>query len=177
MAARGVAKRYAQAVFDLATEAGAQDVWLDDLTTLANVAEDPVAGEFVASPNVSTARKREVIDQLLPGESKQFARNLAYMLIERNRFEIAPTMLEVYRDLVLRAQGIAIADVTTAVELTAPERQQVRDQLAGIVGSQIDLRLHVDPSIIGGLVARIGDQLIDGSVETQLRSMRAALAR
>jgi F-type H+-transporting ATPase subunit delta len=177
MAARGVAKRYAQAVFELASEASARDQWLDDLTTLANVAEDPVAGDFIASPNVSAARKREVIDRLLPGDAKQHVRNLAYMLIDRNRFEIAPAMLEVYRDLLLEAQGIAIADVTTAVELTASEQQQVRDQLGKIVGRTIELRLRVDPAIIGGLVARIGDQLIDGSVLTQLRNMRAALAR
>jgi F-type H+-transporting ATPase subunit delta len=177
MAARGVAKRYAQAVFDLANETGTRDAWLDDLTTLANIAEDPVAGDFVASPNVSTARKREIIDRLLPGNVQQQVRNLSYMLIDRNRFQIAPDMLEVYRDLLLEAQGIAIADVTTAVELDAAEQQRVREQLAGIVGRTIELRLRVDPTIIGGLVARIGDQLIDGSVQTQLRSMRAALAR
>lgn len=177
MAARGVAKRYAQAVFELASDADTRDQWLDDLTTLANVAEDPVAGDFIASPNVSATRKREVLDQLLPGDGKQHVRNLAYMLIDRNRFEITPAMLEVYRDLLLESQGIAIADVTTAVELTASEQQQVRDQLGKIVGRTIELRLRVDPAIIGGLVARIGDQLIDGSVLTQLRNMRAALAR
>jgi F-type H+-transporting ATPase subunit delta len=99
------------------------------------------------------------------------------MLIERNRFEIAPDMLEVYRDLLLAAQGIAIADVTTAVELTPAEQEQVGQQLADIIGRKIEMRLHVDPSLIGGLVARVGDQLIDGSVSTQLRAMRAALAR
>jgi F-type H+-transporting ATPase subunit delta len=177
MAARGVAKRYAQAVFDLATESGSQDAWLGDLTTLANAGSDEVAGQFLASPNVSAQRKREVIDRLLPGTTKQHARNLAYMLIERNRFEIAPDMLEVYRDLLLAAQGIAIADVTTAVELTPAEREQVGQQLADIIGRKIEMRLHVDPSLIGGLVARVGDQLIDGSVSTQLRAMRAALAR
>jgi len=177
MAARGVAKRYAQAVFDLATESHTQEEWLDDLTTLANIVEDPVAGEFIVSPNVSTARKREVIDLLLPREARQHVRNLAYMFVERNRFEIAPDMLEIYRDLLLTAQGIAIADVTTAIELSDVEQQAVREQLAGIVGRQIEMRLRVDPAIIGGLVARIGDQLIDGSVQTQLRNMRAALAR
>jgi F-type H+-transporting ATPase subunit delta len=177
MAARGVAKRYAQAVFDLATETGRQQQWLADLTVLANAATDRVVGEFFSGPTVSEPAKREAIDKLLPDATQQQARNLAYMLIERERFEALPEMLEVYRDLLLAAQGIAIADVTTAVELTPAERQEVQQQLSAIIGKQIELRAQVDPSIIGGLVARVGDRLIDGSVETQLRSMRAALAR
>ena len=177
MAARGVAKRYAQAVFDLATETGQQQQWLADLTALANAAADPVAGQFFSGPTVSEAGKRQAIDSLLPGANQQQARNLAHMLIARRRFEALPEILEVYRDLLLEAQGIAIADVTTAVELSPTESRDVQARLAAIVGKQIELRPRVDPSIIGGLVARVGDRLIDGSVETQLRTMRAALAR
>jgi F-type H+-transporting ATPase subunit delta len=177
MAARGVAKRYAQAVFDLATETGQQQQWLADLTTLANAASEAVVGEYFSGPTVSEEDKRAAIDSILPGASRQQARNLAYMLIERRRFEALPEMLEVYRALLLESQGIAVADVTTAVELTPAERQEIQQRLAAIVGRQIELRTRVDPAIIGGLVARVGDRLIDGSVETQLRSMRAALAR
>jgi F-type H+-transporting ATPase subunit delta len=176
MAVRGVSRRYAQAVFELATETNTRDAWLADLTTLAQAGSDPVARAFFEGPNVPQRSKRAAIDQLLPGESRQFARNLAYMLIERQRFEILPEMVEVFRDLLLDAQGIAIADVTTAVELTAAERQMVASQLAGIVGKTIDLRTHVDPAMIGGLVARIGDRLIDASVLSQLRQMRQAMA-
>jgi F-type H+-transporting ATPase subunit delta len=177
MAVRGVAKRYAQAVFDIANENGTHQMWLADLTRLAAAASDPVTGEFFTGPTVSAARKREAIEQLLPGPDKQLARNLANMLIERRRFDILPEMVQVFNDLLLDAQGIAIADVTTAIELTPAEQEQVRRRLAQIVGKQIELRLRVDPALIGGIVARIGDQLIDGSVLTQLRSMRAALAR
>ena len=177
MAIRGVAKRYAQAVFDIASEAGTRDRWQADLTTLANAASDVVAGEFFTSPNVSEQGKRAAIDRLLPGDTQQYVRNLAYMLIERHRFDILPELLSVYGDMVLDAQGIAIADVTTAVDLTAAEREQVREQLHQIVGKQIELRTTTDPSLIGGLVARIGDRLIDASVTSQLQQMRAALAR
>lgn len=177
MAIRGVAKRYAQAVFDIASEAGTQDQWQADLTTLANAASDPVTGEFFTSPNVPEQGKRAAIDRLLPGEAKHYARNLAYMLIERDRFDILPELLAVYGDLVLDAQGIAIADVTTAVDLTAAEREQITSQLQQIVGKQIELRTTTDPSLIGGLIARIGDRLIDASVTSQLQQMRASLAR
>ena len=175
MAGRGVAKRYAQAVFDIATEEQAHEQWLGDLSTLASAASDPLGGEFFSAPNIPQASKRQMLDTLLPGEIRQEVRNLGYMLIERRRFEILPDMLEVYRDLMLDAQGIAIAEVTTAVELTAEEREQVKSQLKSIVGKDIELRTHVDPAMIGGLVARIGDQLIDASVTTQLRHLRSSL--
>jgi F-type H+-transporting ATPase subunit delta len=177
MAARGVAKRYAQAIFDIASESGNYETWLADLKTLADAADDRVAGEFFTGPNVPDARKRQAIDQLLPGVDKQLARNLAYMLLQRQRFDILPEMTVVFRDMMLESQGIAIADVTTAIDLSAIEREQIRQQLGAIIGKEIELRTRVDPSLIGGVVARVGDQLIDGSVISQLRSMRAALAR
>ncbi len=177
MAIRGVAKRYAQAVFDIASESGTQDQWQADLTMLADAASDLVTGEFFTSPNVPVQSKRAALDRLLPGDARQYARNLAYMLVDRDRFDILPELLAVYGDLVLDAQGIAIADVTTAVDLTAAEREQIRAQLQQIVGKTIELRTTTDPSLIGGLVARIGDRLIDASVTSQLQQMRASLAR
>lgn len=177
MAIRGVAKRYAQAVFDMATESGTQDQWLADLITLVDAVSDRVGGEFLTSPNVSELDKRAVIGQLLPGDERRYARNLAVLLVQRRRFDVVPELLEVYRDLLLQAQGIAIANVTTAVDLTPAEREQIRTQLQQIVGKEIELRATTDPSLIGGLVARIGDRLIDASVTSQLQQMRASLAR
>jgi F-type H+-transporting ATPase subunit delta len=177
VAARGAAKRYAQATFEIARESGTEQQWLDDLTTLANAAGDPSIGDYFTSPNVAVQDKLNALGQILPGADQQLARNLASMLVQRRRFDILPELLEVFRDLVLQAQGIAIAEVTTAVELTADEQRAVQAQLAQVVGRQIEMRTRVDPSMIGGLVARIGDLLIDGSVESQLRNLRASLAR
>jgi F-type H+-transporting ATPase subunit delta len=177
MAARGVAKRYAQAVFELAQHEGTVDQWLVDLARLAEAANDPVVGGFFGDPNQPLKVKLDSIQKLLPNLNQQEALNLGRLLVTRRRFEILPELLAVFRDLALEARGIAIAEVTTAVELTPQEQQDVSERLAKIVGRTIELRTRVDPSIVGGLVARIGDQLIDGSVATQLRNMRAALAR
>jgi F-type H+-transporting ATPase subunit delta len=177
MAVRGVAKRYAQAVFDIANESGRHEQWLADLTTLASAADDRVAGEFFTGPGAPDQSKRRAIEQFLPRPEQQLARNLAFMLIQRRRFDILPEMVEVFRDMMLEMQGIAIADVTTAVEMTAAERASVERHLSAMAGKQIELRTRVDPTMIGGIVARIGDQLIDGSVLSRLQDMRAALAR
>lgn len=176
MASRGVAKRYAQAVFGMAEEDGTHEQWLADLSRLANAIDDPLVGELFKSPNVSLERKRAAIAALLPGDDHKLVRNLANMMADRNRIDSAPLMYEVYRDLVLESQGIAIANVTTAVEMTPAEEQQVRVGLQRIVGREIELRTAVDPEIIGGMVARIGDRLVDGSVVSQLNRLRLTIA-
>jgi F-type H+-transporting ATPase subunit delta len=177
MASRGVAKRYAQAVFGLAEESGSHDQWLADLSRLANAIDDPTVGEFFKSPNVSIERKRGAVSALLPGDEQKLVRNLANMMADRHRLDSMPLLYEVYRDLVLEARGFAIADVTTAVEMTPAEEARVREGLKQIVGREVELRMSVDPDIIGGMVARVGDRLVDGSVVTQLNRLRMQIAR
>ena len=177
MASRGVAKRYAQAVFGLAEETGTHDQWLADLGRLTSAIEDPMVGEFFKSPNVSSERKRSAVAELFPGEDQKLVRNLAYIMADRHRLDSAPLLFDVYRDLVLESRGIAIANVTTAVEMTSAEEARVREGLKSIVGREVELRTAVDPDIIGGMVARIGDRLVDGSVVTQLNRLRLQIAQ
>ena len=173
--ASSVARRYAQAVLGLAKEKGNLDGWAADLATLdAAMAEESVAA-YLDSPNVAQSRKLEMVDYVL-ADAQPEARNLARMLVERNRLRIVPDLYRMYTEGVLAERGIAVAEVTTAEPLTAPEQAAVQDKLAEIAGKQIELRMRTDPAIIGGIVARIGDQLIDGSVVNQLRQLRARLA-
>jgi F-type H+-transporting ATPase subunit delta len=81
-----------------------------------------------------------------------------------------------FDEAVLAENGIALVDVTTAEELDAAGQELVRAQLGRLLGKNIQLRLHVDPDIIGGVVAKTGDRVIDGSVVNQLRRLRARLA-
>jgi F-type H+-transporting ATPase subunit delta len=173
--ATGAAKRYAQAVFSLAKERGTIDRWLDDLAVLNDLMSDPAAAEFFDSPKASEADKLRVVDEVL-ADAQPEARNLARMLVQRGRMSIIPELAQLYGHRVLEERGIAIADVTTAEPLGPREQEMIRQQLSRLVGKTVQLQLHTDPSIIGGLVARVGDQLIDGSVISQLRRLRARLA-
>lgn len=177
MASRAIAKRYAEAIFDLASEEDRRDAWQEDLNRLALAANDEVASVFFASPNVEPEQKVAVLEEYLPGSADTEVRNLARILISRRRFEAMPQIAAIFRDMVLEARGIAIAEVTTAIELTDDEMQSITSRLEGLIGQQLEVRPKVDPDIIGGFIARIGDQLVDGSVRSQLRNMRAALAQ
>lgn len=173
--ASSAAKRYAQAVFDLAKERGTLDAWQADLNGLAQLAGDPLAANYLANPSITRERKFALVDRVLANGQPE-ARNLAHMLIERERTGDVPRIAELYEDMLRAERGIAVAEVTTADPLAPATEALVRDRLQKLVGKQIELRVSVDPSIIGGIVARVGDLVIDGSAVGQLRKLRARLA-
>lgn len=177
MVVQVVGRRYAEAIFDIASESGNEAEWLDALESLAAAAGEDETRAFFANPAISDQQKESAFTAILPANVDQEIQNLARMLIRRRRFNHLPDILEAFEVMWLRAQGISIADVTTAVELTDAEQQYVSTQLGRIVGTDVRVRSHIDDAIIGGIVARIGDQLIDGSVRTQLRDLRSTLGR
>ncbi|MBA3378308.1 MAG: ATP synthase F1 subunit delta [Chloroflexia bacterium] len=173
--ASGSAKRYAQAVVELAREKGSFDVWQRDLGSLRAVVSDADARSFLENPSVKASDKNQVVDSVL-ADAQPEARNLAHMLIERRRTGIIQDLADLFDEAVLAENGIALVDVTTAEPLDEAGQELVRDHLGRLLGKRIELRLREDPDIIGGFVARAGDQVIDGSVVNQLRRLRARLA-
>jgi F-type H+-transporting ATPase subunit delta len=172
--ATGAAKRYAQAVFELAKQSERLDQWEADLARFGELMTDARAAAHFANPNVATAEKQELLDSVL-ADAQPEVRNLARMLLHRHRLEIMPDLFRLFSEAVLHERGVAIADVTTAEPLAEAEQTTVRAQLSHLVGKDVQLKLRTDPAIIGGIIARVGDQLIDGSVVNQLRRLRARL--
>ncbi len=173
--ASSAAKRYARAVLDLAKEAGTLDAWRADLARLTSLMTDPASAYYFNSPSQSTEQKRAMLNRVM-AEAQPEARNLALLLLERNRLGIIPELARIYEDGVRAERGIVVAEVTTAEPLDEQEEAMVRDRLSSMLGKRVELRLETDPEIIGGIIARVGDLLIDGSVINRLRQMRARLA-
>jgi len=173
--ARGAAKRYAQAVLSLAKERGTFDAWQTDLAGLSALMSDSGAASYFASPNATEARKIELLDQVLVNGQPE-AKNLARLLLERDRLNDLPAIHKLFEDGIGAERGIVVAEVTTAEPLGAVEQALVKERLAAMTGKQVELRLAVDPEIIGGIIARIGDVLVDGSVLSRLRRLRTRLA-
>ncbi len=173
--ASSASKRYGRAVYELAKETGTVDAWQQDLEVLAAIINDPDTGTYLQSPKVREAQRLTLLDGALK-EAQPGARRLAEMLVKRQRLDIAPDMLEVFNHLQLEDDGVAIADVTTATPLDADSENLVEQQLSELIGKKLQVRYHVDPAIIGGLVAQVGDTLVDGSVSGQLRRMHDRLS-
>jgi F-type H+-transporting ATPase subunit delta len=171
----GAIKRYAQAIFELAREGDAFDAWQHDLDTMAQLVADEQGRQLFENPKVDTAQKYAVAERLLRPRVRPEALNLARLLIGRDRFAQADRLAVAFTELVREHRGIAVAEVTTAVALDEVATEDVRRRLGAMMGKQVELRPRVDPSIIGGIVARVGDYLIDGSVTGQLSRLRARL--
>lgn len=175
MPSGGAVRRYAQAVFEMADEQGTLALWERDLSALAGAFADAQVAAYFESPQVPTAQKVDTANQLMGADAQPLARNLVGLLIERGRIGALPRLYADFHDRMLERQGIAVGEVTTAVPLGPEELALVRQRLAAVVGKDVEIRTVVDPEIIGGIVARVGDQLIDGSVIGQLRKLRERL--
>ncbi|MCL4458558.1 MAG: ATP synthase F1 subunit delta [Chloroflexi bacterium] len=170
-----VGRRYARAIFDLALEKGDFDKWLADLQTICNLLRDAEIGSFLANPEVSFTEKKEVVDTALPG-LEQTRRNFVYLLFEKRRIGEIEVIVEEFQRLINQQRGLEIAQVTTAIPLSETMAAAVARSLSELTGKQIVLSCTVDPGIIGGIIAKIGDRLLDGSVVGRLESLRKQLS-
>ncbi len=174
MAATG--RRYAQAAFELATEYGSLDRWEKDLAQVAEVLGDSDVMSFLDAPQVSDDAKLDGIGKLL-ADVEVLVRNTVNLMTVNRDIAKFTDMHRVFSDMADERRGVARADVVTAVPLDSEQRGQLAAGLAKLVGrGEVIITESVDPEIIGGVVARVGDRLIDGSTRTQLRAMRDSLA-
>lgn len=169
------ARRYAQAVFKIALERDELDRWSEDLATLSMLLEDGEFARFLDAPQVTFAVKHEAIRNALGGIVSPLAVNLLALLASRNLAAIVPQVQEQYQHLLDAHRGIARAEVVSAVPLSESQRRKIAEFLKGIAGKEVRLAARVEPQIIGGLVARVGDRVIDGSTRTRLQALRRTL--
>ena len=172
--ASGATKRYVQAIVEIARETQSFDAWERDLQRLGAMASDQQTAAFLQNPSVQIAEKKKAVDVILKNAQPE-ARTLAYLLIDRQRTGIIPDLVDAFNEAVLAEKGIVMADVTTAEPLDDKMQAAVRERIGQLVGKKVELRMHTDPEIIGGLIARIGDEVIDGSVQARLRRLRTRL--
>lgn len=168
------ARRYGEAAFQIASEQGTEEAWSEGLAAVAALFSDPNADSLLSSARVSYEDKAAFVRRALEGVDP-LVLNLALLLVQRDRHSLGPQVREAFQELADARRGIAHAVVTTAVPISDAEAKAVADKLSEISGARVVVEMEVDDSIIGGLVARIGDKLIDGSTRSQLESLKRRL--
>jgi F-type H+-transporting ATPase subunit delta len=168
------AKRHAQALFKLALERNEVDKWRDELRTIATTLSDPQLVIILENPKIHLSEKERLIQKCLP-ELSQLATNFVYLLIAKQRLGILSQTVTEYEHMADALQGLEHAKVTTAVPIDDEEQKKLSERLAAITAKRVSLTTEVDPSIIGGFVARIGDTLIDGSTKAKLEALKKRL--
>lgn len=173
----GVAYRYASALFDLARESEALDrVEADVAAVRALVEESADLRRLMASPVFSAAEQIRALDALLQkAEITGLVANFIKLAARNRRLFAVPDMLKVFGQLLAAHRGETVAVVTSAEPLSPSHLDALREALAAKAGGSIKLETHVDPSLIGGLVVRLGSQMIDTSVRTRLQSLKHAM--
>ena len=169
------AKRYARAAFDIARDRGEIDAWERDLRTLAGVVASAEAFQFVASRQVAREAKESFLARAA-GDLTPLVWNLVRLLNSKGRLALLPQIAESFQELSDEHRGIAHAQVLTAVKLSDEEEQAMARRLSELTGKQVTVHPHEAPEILGGVVARIGDELIDGSTRSKLESLKRQLA-
>jgi F-type H+-transporting ATPase subunit delta len=170
-----IARRYAHAYFDLAKQARDIPGWRRSLEQVVSMLSHPDVVAALHDPRIPQHERVRVVSELLK-DVQPPARNLARLLVERGRAAVLPQVLERYDVLADRESGVLRAEVVTAVPVNEQLEERIRRQLAERLGGDVQTTVRQDPSILGGLVIRIGDRVIDGSVRTRLQQLQAALA-
>ena len=174
MARRFYARRYAQAVFDIAREKKELDRWQSDLDKVGDLSGDATVMALFENPKVRFEDKAKLLSGQL-GDINPLALNLVYLLVAKGRLSMIGDIAGEYRRLLDGYRGIERAEVTTAIALDDKDVARLEEQLGAVVGKKVVVKTKIDSRLIGGIVAREGGKLLDGSTLSKLAAMRKAL--
>jgi len=168
-------KRYAQAVFEIALESNKLKEWQSNLGKVAQLTLDTEFAALTENPKIPFEVKEKLVREIL-GKINPMALNLVYLLIAKGKLKDAGQLADEYERLLNDHYGIKSAEVTTAIALDYTEREKLSHHLEAIVGKKVNVKIQVNPDIIGGFIARIDDSLIDGSIRNKLEMLKKSLA-
>ncbi len=175
---RALAQRYAAALADVAMAQNAGEKVQNDLAAFAGLlAESTDLQNFLASPAAARTSKEAVIEKLVSRlGASQTLRNFLFVLVQNRRTQTLPQIRQAFQELLHARLGIAEAEVTSAGELSTPQKTELTRVLERMTGKRVETRYQLDPALIGGAVVRIGSTVYDGSVREQLNRLQARLA-
>jgi F-type H+-transporting ATPase subunit delta len=170
--------QYANALADIVLEQGAGEPARKQLEDfVAAYAESAELRNFLASPAVGRPEKHGVIEKLVSrlGASR-IIRNFLFVVVDNQRAHLLPEIVETFEHVLQQRQGVAEAEVVSAVELSSKQKSTLQLALERLTGKKVQAKYTLEPGLLGGAVVRIGDTIYDGSVKNRLDVLRASLA-
>ncbi|HZU13224.1 MAG TPA: F0F1 ATP synthase subunit delta [Chloroflexota bacterium] len=169
------ARRFAEAAFDVAREDGQVEHWSRQLAAASQALQSDAARTFFEDPNIPDDDKLKLLPSLFPSAESHLL-NLLRLLTVRHRIHLLPQIQSEFQHLEREARGILEAGVTVARPISDGEKQAIAHRLGQATGREVDITTRIDPGIIGGIIIRVGDHLIDASVAGRLERLRQDLA-
>ena len=172
-----VSRRYARALFSIGVDRGNFEQLGKELDAVAELwTGSPELREALSNPVFKDSQKRAVLQSLLPRVAPTAdVQRFVLLLLDRGRLAAVPSIARAYREMADLHTGRVRAQVSSAQALAPADLERVRQALARRTGKQVIIETAVDPGLIGGIVARVGDLILDGSVRTQLDTLRNKL--
>lgn len=175
---QAVARRYARAIFDLAQERDLVDQVDQELNLVATMVESnrqlkAVMNDVLISPEV----KRDLVERIFAGKVSPLVMNFLQLVVRKRREAWIPVMYRSFLDLANEARGIVEVEVRSAVPLPNETLVTLQSKLQTRFGKRVKFETQVAPELLGGLVVRVGDELMDGSVRTRLRRIHDRMIR
>ncbi len=172
-----LARRYAKALFAVGKENDAYEAYNQTLQGVAGLyTSTPEVADALTNPLYPIDVRQKVMVSLIDsmGVDKVPA-NFLNLLVEKKRADILPEIAEEFRMMVDEEKNISHGSVTSAVELSDELQAKIKAALEKLTGKQVELSTSVDPSLIGGIVAKVGDLVLDGSIKTQLAGLKDSI--
>ena len=177
--AKLISKTYGEALFELAIEEQKLDELLEEAGTVREIlSENPDFGKLMTHPKISKDEKTAVMESVFKGRVSNEMAGFLMIMVEKGRYNELDTALTYFIDKVKEVKHIGVAKVTTAVVLDEAVQTKIKERLLETTRYQeMEIQYLVDPSIIGGMVIRIGDRVIDSSITTKLSELKKQLLK
>lgn len=173
-----VALPYAKALMDIAKENGVIDAIGSEVSSLLEALRNSdELTQFLSNPLIDPEAKKGTLRQITEGQVNPAVTTVLLLLVDRNRIMYLEDVLEQYQVLLRELKQTVLADVVSAVPLSEEQTATIRDRVAALSGAQnVELSVQVDPDLLGGLIVKVGSQVIDASLRGQLRRIGMQLA-
>ncbi|MCI9221034.1 MAG: ATP synthase F1 subunit delta [Lachnospiraceae bacterium] len=175
--AKLVSKTYGEALYEVAAEAGKTSELMEEIRCVREIlASNPGFDELMEHPGVPKQEKLQIVENVFKGRLSDELTGLLEVVVSKERYRDLPAIFAYFTEKVKEEQRIAVAWVTTAVELAPGQREAVKTKLLETSGyASMEMHYEVDASIIGGMIIRIGDRVVDSSVRTKLDGLKKQL--
>ncbi|MGN1180734.1 MAG: ATP synthase F1 subunit delta [Suilimivivens sp.] len=177
--AKLVSKTYGEALFELAVEEGKEDAFLEEIMALKEILkENPDFSKLMNHPKILKEEKLEVLGNVFEGRISAELLSFLHLIISKDRYGEIDGILDYFIDEIKKLKGIGVCYVTTAIPLSNAKQKEVEEKLLATTSFQkMEMHFQVEEELIGGMVIRIGDRVVDSSIRTKLFEMRRDLLK
>jgi F-type H+-transporting ATPase subunit delta len=173
-----VIRGYAQALFQIAEAEGALEQVEDELFRFARILENETRlREAITDPALPAERRAEMVQELLTNKATPHTINIISFIVQQGRARELPKIFDSLVQLAAEERRKAIAEVRSAFPLDEQQRERLKQAIESATGKQVELKVLVDPAVIGGLLVRVGDQIFDGTVRRRLQMAKDQIGR